>query len=37
MRERVALLGGRLEIQGRPNRGTRISAELPIKEESKRR
>ena len=30
MRERVALLGGKLEIVSRPRRGTRISIELPI-------
>jgi len=30
MRERVALLGGKLEIVSRPRRGTRISVELPI-------
>ncbi len=29
MRERVALLGGKLEITSRPKRGTRISVELP--------
>ena len=30
MRERVALLGGKLEIVSRPRRGTRISVELPV-------
>jgi signal transduction histidine kinase len=30
MRERVALLGGKLAIVSRPRRGTRISADLPI-------
>jgi signal transduction histidine kinase len=30
MRERVALLGGKLEIVSQPRRGTRISVELPI-------
>jgi two-component system sensor histidine kinase DegS len=33
MRERVALLGGRLEIESRPHRGARIFAELPIRDE----
>ena len=32
MKERVALLGGRFEVDSAPNRGTRISVELPIKE-----
>ena len=31
MRERVALLGGKLEIRSWPHRGTRVSAELPIR------
>jgi signal transduction histidine kinase len=31
MRERVALLVGKLEIRSRPNGGTRISVELPIR------
>lgn len=31
MRERVALLGGRLEIESGPQRGTRISAALPVR------
>ena len=30
MRERVALLGGELEIASRPGGGTRISAEVPL-------
>ena len=34
MRERVALLGGKLDIQSRPRRGTRVSAELPIRNEN---
>jgi signal transduction histidine kinase len=33
MRERVALLGGKLDIQSRPRRGTRVSVELPIRNE----
>ncbi len=33
MRERVALLGGKLNIQSRPRRGTRVSVELPIRNE----
>jgi len=31
MRERVALLGGKLEIRSRPHSGTRISVELPVR------
>jgi len=31
MRERVALLGGKLEITSRPRRGTMISVELPVR------
>jgi signal transduction histidine kinase len=34
MKERVALLGGSLEIQSTPGSGTRISAKLPIQKES---
>jgi signal transduction histidine kinase len=30
MRDRVALLGGRMEIDSRPGRGTRVSVELPV-------
>jgi signal transduction histidine kinase len=36
MRERVALLGGKLEIVSRPHHGTRISVELPIATASKK-
>ncbi|HEX3239534.1 MAG TPA: GAF domain-containing protein [Solirubrobacterales bacterium] len=31
MRERVALLGGRLEVSSEPERGTRITASLPVR------
>jgi two-component system sensor histidine kinase DegS len=31
MRERVALLGGKIEIRSRPHHGTLISVELPIR------
>ena len=31
MQERVALLGGKIEIRSRPHRGTRISVEFPIR------
>jgi signal transduction histidine kinase len=33
MRERVRLLGGRLEVQSRLKQGTRIDAWLPISTE----
>jgi signal transduction histidine kinase len=36
MRERVALLGGNLEIVSRPRRGTRISVEIPIAKSSQK-
>jgi signal transduction histidine kinase len=36
MRERVALLGGKLDIQSRPRRGTRVSVELPIRNEHRK-
>jgi signal transduction histidine kinase len=36
MRERVALLGGKLEIMSRPKRGTRISVELPAAKASQK-
>jgi signal transduction histidine kinase len=34
MRERVALVGGRLAIESKPDEGTRVSAELPLSERS---
>lgn len=34
MRERVELLGGKLEITSQPGRGTRIVARVPLKKES---
>ena len=36
MRERVALLGGKLTILSAPRRGTRISVELPVKTKHRR-
>jgi len=36
MRERVALLGGKLEISSRPKRGTRVSVELPAAKRSQK-
>ncbi len=36
MRERVALLGGKLEIMSRAKRGTRISVELPVTKASQK-
>jgi signal transduction histidine kinase len=33
MRERVAALDGRLEVRSRPGQGTRIIAEIPVKDE----
>lgn len=36
MRERIELLGGRLEIASQPGQGTRLSALLPIPEEANR-
>jgi signal transduction histidine kinase len=32
MRERVGLLGGRLEVEAAPGRGARLTAELPVEE-----
>jgi len=31
MRERVALLGGRLSIRSRPGQGTRVTAWIPLR------
>lgn len=36
MRERVALLGGRLEIKSNPGKGTTVIAEVPLSESSNR-
>ena len=36
MEERVGRLGGRLQIDSRPGRGTTISAELPLPEMAER-
>ena len=36
MRERVALLGGRLEINSKPGAGTVVVAEVPLQEEDAR-
>ncbi len=36
MRERVALLGGELEIQSRPGAGTRVTARVPLPESEER-
>jgi signal transduction histidine kinase len=32
MRERVALVGGRFELESQPGQGSRISIELPLEE-----
>jgi PAS domain S-box-containing protein len=34
VRERIAILGGTLEIDSRPDRGTRITAHLPLRKET---
>jgi signal transduction histidine kinase len=31
MRERLALLGGRLEVESAPDRGTTVAAEVPVR------
>ena len=36
MRERLALLGGRLKIDSAPGRGTRLRAEIPLGDEGRR-
>jgi signal transduction histidine kinase len=34
MRERIAMLGGHLEIDSQPGRGTRIVARIPLRKAS---
>jgi signal transduction histidine kinase len=33
MKERAGYIGGRVEVQSEPGRGTRVRAEIPLREE----